>query len=421
VRVDLVFALEHRFLRTPDGVVRTRTGFASPFWTRYLSVFGRIRVVARVEDVSADHEGLAPAEAEGVSFVGVPYYVGPAQYLQKRRLIQGTLRGIDVRGAAVLLRVPGVLSFGLRRALPVGYPFAVEVVGDPHDGFGAAGFKHPLRPFFQWWFARELRRHCKDATCSLYVTKSALQERYPPGGGSGRVFGVADVEMPDEAYVESSGGPGGDGVPRRERIAAPGGPLRLICVGTLDQLYKRQDVLIRSVQSCVSAGLDLTVTLIGGGQKMAELVALTREIGLSGRVDFKGTISSGAAVREQLDEHDLFVLPSMTEGLPRAMLEAMARGLPCIGTAVGGIPELLPDYALVPPNDERALAERIGQFAQDAGLRERAARENFATARSYHERVLQPRRVAFFQQIVRATEAYQAKSIASGPIPLAKT
>ena len=400
--------VEHRFHRTPDGVVRTDTGFTRPFWARYLSVFDRIKVVARVDEVPAEHQHLAPADAEGVSFIGVPYYIGPAQYLAKRRLIRSTLRAVDVRGAAVLLRVPGLLGFALRRELPAGYPFAVEVVGDPYEGFGSAGFRHPLRPFFQWWFSRELRSICKDAACSLYVTREALQRRYPPGKGREQGGGVADVEMPDLAYAGSDVEPVGEALSQGTHATDPKRALRLICVGTLEQLYKRQDVLLRSVASCLATGVDLRVTLVGGGRKMPELRALAEKLGISALVDFKGSLSSGAAVREQLDAHDLFVLPSVTEGLPRAMLEAMARGLPCIGTAVGGIPELLPDYALVPHSDVRALAERIEEFARDPSLRERAARENFTTARQYHERVLQPKRLAFFRELLRVTEGHKS-------------
>jgi len=159
------------------------------------------------------------------------------------------------------------------------------------------------------------------------------------------------------------------------------------------------------------------LTLIGGGRKMPELQALTERLGMVPYVDFKGTIATGAAVREQLDAHDLFVLPSVTEGMPRAMLEAMARGLPCIGTEVGGIPELLPAYALVPHSDVAALAERIASFARDRGLRERAARENFATAYAYHESELQPRRVAFFRQALSDAQAYRTKATRTSPKP----
>ena len=74
---------------------------------------------------------------------------------------------------------------------------------------------------------------------------------------------------------------------------------------------------------------------------------------------FLGQLPAGEMVRAQLDKADLFILPSKTEGLPRALVEAMARALPCIGTTVGGIPELLPSEDLVPPGDVKALAETI--------------------------------------------------------------
>lgn len=72
-------------------------------------------------------------------------------------------------------------------------------------------------------------------------------------------------------------------------------------------------------------------------------------LGVADRVTFVGTVPAGAAVRAHLDAADLVVVPSRTEGLPRALIEAMARGLPAVGTTVGGIPELLADVDLVPP------------------------------------------------------------------------
>ena len=62
---------------------------------------------------------------------------------------------------------------------------------------------------------------------------------------------------------------------------------------------------------------------------------------LRDRVRFRGQLTTPVDVRAELDRADLFVLPSRQEGLPRAMIEAMARALPCIGSSVGGIPELL--------------------------------------------------------------------------------
>ena len=96
-------------------------------------------------------------------------------------------------------------------------------------------------------------------------------------------------------------------------------------------------------------------------------------------------------------------LASRTEGLPRALIEAMAAGLPCIGTRVGGIPELLDDEALVAPGDAEALAARIRAFLDDAGLFERQAARNLREASIYAAPRLQRLRDGFLQAVAMNT------------------
>jgi glycosyltransferase involved in cell wall biosynthesis len=74
---------------------------------------------------------------------------------------------------------------------------------------------------------------------------------------------------------------------------------------------------------------------------------------------------------------------------------------------VGGIPELLPEIALVPRGDVDALAAKIQQFASDPKLRATMARMNLAAARRYHESVLQPKRILFYERLRALTEAWQ--------------
>jgi glycosyltransferase involved in cell wall biosynthesis len=95
----------------------------------------------------------------------------------------------------------------------------------------------------------------------------------------------------------------------------------------------------------------------------------------------------------------LFVLPSLTEGLPRALLEAMARGLPAIATRVGGVPELLPSECLVPPGDTGALEKKIHDVMYDAAALNVWARRNRDVALGYHERLLTPVRHAFLTAV----------------------
>jgi len=88
------------------------------------------------------------------------------------------------------------------------------------------------------------------------------------------------------------------------------------------------------------------------------------------------------------------------------MVEAMARGLPCIGTTVGGIPELLPAEDLVPPNNVPALAAKIKEVMADprrmAGMTER----NFSKAQEFQDEVLRERRIAFYTFVRQTTEQW---------------
>jgi glycosyltransferase involved in cell wall biosynthesis len=88
------------------------------------------------------------------------------------------------------------------------------------------------------------------------------------------------------------------------------------------------------------------------------------------------------------------------------MLEAMARGLPCIGSTVGGIPELLPAEDLVPPGDAVALAAKIREVAADPERMARMSARNLAKAEEYRDEALRERRLAFYRYVRESTETW---------------
>jgi len=108
-----------------------------------------------------------------------------------------------------------------------------------------------------------------------------------------------------------------------------------------------------------------------------------------------------------MDSADLFVLASLTEGLPRVIVEAMARAMPVIATSVGGIPELLPPEDLVPPGDPKALAAKIAEVARDGARITRMADRNLARAHQFHESVLRDRRLAFYRHLRSVMEEWR--------------
>ena len=386
--------LEQRFERTPDGAVWSRVGFPHQFWTRYLSVFDHVQVVARIQDVASVPAGLNRSDGPHVSFAAIPYYVGPKQYLARRRAVGAALlAAVDDPRGAIVLRAPSQLaSVAMPLLLREKRAYGVEVVGDPWDVFAPGAVDHPLRRVFRWWLTRQLRRMCAHAAAVAYVTRGALQERYP---AAPRAFTThySSIQLDDDAFVAA---------PRQARTD---GRRRVVTVMSLEQMYKAPDILIRSVGECIARGIDMELEIIGDGRHRPELEALSAELALNRRVTFAGQLASAAAVRTHLDAADLFVLPSRTEGLPRALIEAMARGLPSIGSSVGGIPELLPSEDMVPPNDVPALTESMAAVLADGARQQEMSRRNLDAARQYHSSILGERRRQFYNALRLATSS----------------
>jgi glycosyltransferase involved in cell wall biosynthesis len=413
--MDLTVTLEARYFVTPDGTGWTASGTAQKFWRRYLEVFDHVRIVARAVPVERALPAWLPVTGDGVSLIPMPNYLGPWSYLRRSRAFQRAIRAARPKQGAVILRVPSHLGGCLERYLRERkHPYALEVVGDPQEVFAPGVVDHPLRPFFRWHFSRQLRRQCREANGVAYVTERVLQMRYPAKS----MVGISDAQIDERALAEGGLWSHYSSIDlESEAIGnARGGPnqktYRLVAVGSLAQRYKGIDVLIGAVARCVEAGLNLTAVVVGDGRFRSELEARAKRLGVAARISFIGEVPAGKPVRDILDASDLFVMPSRTEGLPRAMIEAMARGLPCIGSAVGGIPELLDAGNMVMPDDPDALAAKIREVLGDHVRMSEMSQRNLATAKKYAEPVLAARRRLFYEQVRDFTEAWERRSLA---------
>jgi glycosyltransferase involved in cell wall biosynthesis len=382
-----------RFAITSDGNFWTpNASLRYNFWARYLEVFDEVHLVARAKFHSSPPTGWNLVSGPGIKAVPVPYFIGPWEFIKNYANVRKAVNKVALDAEAVILRIPCNIGTEVRGSLPSRRPYAVEVVADSYDSLAPGSIRHPLRPLFRWWFPRVLKQQCLEAMAAAYVTKEALQRHYPCPKFS---VGISDVQLPEEALASKPR-------PLREGI----GTCTLIYVGTMAQLYKAPDVLIKAVAVCVQEGLDIKLILLGDGQYRAELEALAATLGLGQRVSFQGLLPTSEAVREELDRADIFVLPSHQEGLPKAMVEAMARSLPCIGSTVGGIPELLPSEDLVPPGDVTALASKIREVATNPERMARMSARNLQKAKDYTDEVLSKQRNEFYRYVREITEAW---------------
>lgn len=149
--------------------------------------------------------------------------------------------------------------------------------------------------------------------------------------------------------------------------------------------------------------------LAGDGQERSALEAQARRLGIGERVHFLGYRSDIPAL---LAEADLFVLPSLYEGLPLSVLEAMAAGLPVIATAIGGTEEAIvhgETGLLVPPGDPAALARAIRLALSDADLARRIAAAGKERAhREFSADLMAERVTRVYDDLLSPTEARRA-------------
>jgi glycosyltransferase involved in cell wall biosynthesis len=134
---------------------------------------------------------------------------------------------------------------------------------------------------------------------------------------------------------------------------------------------------------------NIELKLAGEGSQQQEIVQALRRHGLEQKCEFTGVYTTVQEREQFMRGIDVFVLPSLTEGTPNAVIEAMAHGRPVIATNVGGIPDLVDQSngILVPPNDRTALTNALTVLAQNAELRRQMGRG----ARQTYEQLFTPR------------------------------
>ena len=156
----------------------------------------------------------------------------------------------------------------------------------------------------------------KELKNIIYVSEEFLQNRYPTKGNS---LGCSDVniENVDDVLLNQ----------RLDKIKKKKDLIRIGLVGSLNVNFKGHKEAILMVRELNKKDYKVELHCLGGGDAKS--------------VFFDGTLPSGDPVFKWFDSLDIYVIPSLQEGLPRALVEAMSRACPAVGMRTGGIPELI--------------------------------------------------------------------------------
>ena len=199
----------------------------------------------------------------------------------------------------------------------------------------------------------------------ISVSRQAKEGLLEVFGGDGRPVDVIYQGVDEAALRPRTTRPD----VRRELMTSDG-EIVVVWVGSLST-EKRPDRALRVMSRMKSQAEPVVLWVVGAGPMESELVAVAQDLGVSDRVRWVGAVED---VGTYLHAADIFLLTSDTEGIPGALLEAMAVGLPSVVTDVGGVSEVVgpgrPGF-LAAPEDEEGLASFLSQLAEDGSLRRR--------------------------------------------------
>ncbi|WP_342597142.1 glycosyltransferase [Cyanobacterium aponinum UTEX 3222] len=387
--MKIIFAHDHRFVPL-EGQVFSESQFDSSLWIRYLRHFEQLVVIARQGSLSKQKkkENLVLSSLENVDFKFLPNLSNLTNQILKRgsclKLINEYVKEVD----GVIARLPSEIGLlAIKSAILNKKPWAVEVAGCPWDGLWNYGSLQGKL------YAPILTRRMKQAVAKsqfiLYVTDRFLQQRYPCATNA-ITINCSDVEISS---------PSPDVLNRRLKRFYSFGDRKIIfgLIGTLKGKFKGIQTVLVTLKKIRHQLPPFEFRILGGGEADS-----WRQLAQSLEVDdvtfFDGTLPGGEPVFQWLDKIDIYLQPSFKEGLPRALIEAMSRGCPCLASKVAGIPELLEPENLIIPGDVSHLGKLLIKASYNPDWCMEQAQKNWQRSHDYSKDVLDIRRKNFWQQ-----------------------
>lgn len=238
-------------------------------------------------------------------------------YIYNKRQLNFIIRKVD----KVIIRVPSsVALYAIKLCNKYNKQYIVEVVGCAFEAYKHHSLKGKIVCIPAYLNERKAVKVSKNV---VYVTSKYLQKKYPTTHNNTDFSDIEIVEVLKPRMLNKSS----------NEIFTLG------TVGNVDIRYKGQQYVIKAISELYQMGYNFRYELVGGGNN-TNLLEYAKKMGVNQLVSFKGPLQHDE-VFDWLDSIDIYIHPSLTEGLSRSIMEAMSRGLPSCGSNVGGIPELL--------------------------------------------------------------------------------
>lgn len=358
------------------------------FYKRYLRIFNSLRIAVRCEVVNELNSCNILIDDTRIEVIDIPNFSGPLEYAKKYFKIGRALTNICNGCDAAIVRLPSTIGQRVaRKVIKSHIPYGVEVVYDAEDGWRSE--KKIINRYLWKRIDKEMRETCYTANGISCVTEFYLQKHYYSKKADAFTSHYSTLELPKEFY----------GFPKKY---PEGKTFTLANVANQIQFNGRKgfNEIIEAISILKKKGVIVNAKFVGQDYHngITQFMDLSRCLDVEKQIEFMGYLT-----RPELDDFlssvDMFVMPTRAEGLPRVIIEAMAKGLPAISTPVSGNPELLDTHFLVKYEDVQTLANRIEELIIDKELYEKTSFENFYNSQKYEATVLERKRDAFYQKL----------------------
>ena len=357
------------------------------FYTRYLRVFDKLRLVTRCKEERELKKERILLDSN-IEFVPIPFFQGPIQYAKKYFEVNKVLHNIVQGCDAAVLRLPSTVANQVaKRVKCAKIPYATEIVYDAYDGYQNA--KDFVSKLLWRIIDLQMRETCYHADGVSCVTEYYLQKRYFSKKSDAFFSHYSSLALSKSFYGTKRS------YPQKKILTIAHVTNQVVYNGRKGHIE-----ILKALKLLKKKGIIINVQFAGedyfGG--IAKLKKLAQELDVDRQIDFLGYLNR-EELSDFLNRSDLYVMPTRAEGLPRVIIEAMAKGLPCISTNVSGNGELINAEYLIEYEDVQGLANKIEKLVTARDAYEQASEENFNNSLKYEASILEKRRDLFYSKL----------------------
>ncbi|RDI41656.1 glycosyltransferase [Falsibacillus pallidus] len=381
--MKLLFSYTGPLIKDKEGNYYSRT-ITDKMLSRYFKIANEVNIFTRVKEVFDEKElkKFTKINSENFYVTECPNISSLKEIIYNSLKVKGQIEKAVAEADIIIARLPCVTgNIVVKTAKTKQKPYLVEVVGCPRDVYWSHSYKGKFAALPSYL---AMKRAVKRAPYTLYVTNEFLQHRYPC---KGRVIGCSDVSLPklDEGILKK----------RLLRINnQEDKPLIIGTTAAVNVKYKGQEYVIKAMSRLIREGYNIEYHLAGGGEN-TYLKSIAEKYGVLDKVKFLGSLPH-EKVFEYLDNIDIYIQPSKTEGLPRALVEAMSRGCPSLGSNIGGIPELIDENFTFSAGSVDEIYRLLKNTDKNMMLEE--ACRSFKKAKEFDTKLLENKRLTFYKE-----------------------